>query len=214
MSSQYQSGYLGRDSLQRLNDALDEEPLGPTDHIGIQRYFSIQFVQVLTNLWYSHTYNLPRYQAKLRHISKTLPSPKEVLRVYLACFNHNSTLVDPPLLHFSELSFVKSPSGSCSRILRLSAGYCARHSDALRRAQGLTLPSHWQGPGPQVCVECLIGKQNKPTLCKGTEPSSVPYRTPSACAKMAAYPDPPPVIPVPESESIAAQVQPPQVCVE
>ena len=34
-----------------------------------------------------------------------------------------------------------------------------------------------------VCVECLIGKQNKPTLFKVTEPSSVPYRTPSACAK-------------------------------
>jgi hypothetical protein len=55
-----------------------------------------------------------------------------------------------------------------------------------------------------VCVECLIGKQNKPTLFKVTEPSSVPYRTPSACAKMAAYPDPPPVILLPES--IAAQV--------
>ena len=49
-----------------------------------------------------------------------------------------------------------------------------------------------------VCVECLVGKQNKPTLFKVTEPSSVSYRTPSACAKMAAYPDPPPVIPVPE----------------
>jgi hypothetical protein len=50
-----------------------------------------------------------------------------------------------------------------------------------------------------VCVECLIGKQNKPTLFKVTEPSSVPYRTPSACAKRAAYPDPPPVIPVPDT---------------
>ena len=54
-----------------------------------------------------------------------------------------------------------------------------------------------------VCVECLIGNQNKPTLFKVTEPSSVPYRAPSACAKMAAYPDPPPVILV--LESIAAQ---------
>ena len=36
-----------------------------------------------------------------------------------------------------------------------------------------------------------------------TEPSSIPYRTHSACAKMAAYPDPPPVILLPES--IAAQ---------
>ena len=56
-----------------------------------------------------------------------------------------------------------------------------------------------------VCVECLIGKQKKPILFKVTEPSSVPYRAPSACAnlKMAAYPDPPPVIPLPES--IAAQ---------
>ena len=44
--------------------------------------------------------------------------------------------------------------------------------------------------GLGVCVECLIGKQNKPTLFKVTEPSSVPYRTPPACAKRAAYPDP------------------------
>ena len=50
-----------------------------------------------------------------------------------------------------------------------------------------------------VCVECLIGKQNKPTLFKVTESGSVPYRTPSACTKRAAYQDPPPVIPVPES---------------
>ena len=34
-----------------------------------------------------------------------------------------------------------------------------------------------------VCVECLIGKQKKPILFKVTEPSSVPYRAPSACAK-------------------------------
>ena len=54
-----------------------------------------------------------------------------------------------------------------------------------------------------MCVECLIGKQKKPILFKVTEPSSIPYRTHSACAKMAAYPDPPPIIPVPES--IAAQ---------
>jgi hypothetical protein len=60
----------------------------------------------------------------------------------------------------------------------------------------------WRLPLP-VCVECLIGKQNKPILFKVTEPSSVPCRTPSACAKRPTYPDPPPVIPVPES--IAAQ---------
>ena len=56
-----------------------------------------------------------------------------------------------------------------------------------------------------MCVECLIGKQKKPILFKVTEPSSVPYRTPPACAKMAAYPDPTPVIPVPDTD--AAQVQ-------
>ncbi len=55
----------------------------------------------------------------------------------------------------------------------------------------------------RVCVECLIGKQKKPILFKVTEPSSIPYRTHPACAKRAAYPDPPPVIPLPES--IAAQ---------
>ena len=32
-----------------------------------------------------------------------------------------------------------------------------------------------------------------------TEPSSIPYRTHPACAKRAAYPDPPPVIPVPDT---------------
>ncbi len=56
-----------------------------------------------------------------------------------------------------------------------------------------------------VCVECLIGKQKKPILFKVTEPSSVPYRAPPACAKMAAYRDPPPVIPLPDTG--AAQVQ-------
>ena len=64
---------------------------------------------------------------------------------------------------------------------------------AVLRASGLGAAS--------VCVECLIGKQKKPILLKVTEPSSVPYSP--ACAKMAAYPDPPPVILVPES--IAAQ---------
>ncbi len=47
----------------------------------------------------------------------------------------------------------------------------------------------WVGrSGPKshgVYVECLIGKQKKPILFKVTEPSSVPYRAPSACAKMA-----------------------------
>ena len=36
-------------------------------------------------------------------------------------------------------------------------------------------------------------------IFKVTEPSSIPYRTHPACAKRAAYPDPPPVIPLPES---------------
>jgi hypothetical protein len=35
-----------------------------------------------------------------------------------------------------------------------------------------------------VCVERLIGKQKKPILFKVTEPSSVPYRAPPACAKI------------------------------
>jgi hypothetical protein len=63
---------------------------------------------------------------------------------------------------------------------------------------------------PGVCVDCFVGEQNEPTLFKVTEPSSVPYRTPSSCAKRAAYLEPPPVILPPES---SAQVQPPQVCV-
>ena len=35
-----------------------------------------------------------------------------------------------------------------------------------------------------MCVERLIGKQKKPILFKVTEPSSVPYRAPPACAKI------------------------------
>ena len=58
-----------------------------------------------------------------------------------------------------------------------------------------------------MCVECLIGKQKKPILFKVTEPSSIPYRAPSACAKMAAYPDPPPVILPPESVAAQAAYQ-------
>ena len=56
-----------------------------------------------------------------------------------------------------------------------------------------------------MCVlRILVEKQNKTTLFKVTEPCSVPYRTPSAYAKRAAYPDPPPVIPV--TDTVAAQV--------
>ncbi len=57
-----------------------------------------------------------------------------------------------------------------------------------------------------MCVDCSIGKQKKPTLFKVTESSSIPYRTHSACAKMAANPDPPPVILVPDTG--VAQVTP------
>jgi hypothetical protein len=68
-----------------------------------------------------------------------------------------------------------------------------------------------------VCDECLIGKQNKPILFEVTEPSSVPYRTPSACANRAAYLDPPPVIPLPDTchgrrakrTSVSSNLKPP-----
>ena len=51
-----------------------------------------------------------------------------------------------------------------------------------------------------VCVlECLIGKQRKPILFKVTEPSSIPFTELLPCAKRAAYPDPPPVIPLPDT---------------
>ena len=36
-------------------------------------------------------------------------------------------------------------------------------------------------------------------IFKVTEPNSIPYGTHPACAKRAAYPDPPPVIPVPDT---------------
>jgi hypothetical protein len=45
-------------------------------------------------------------------------------------------------------------------------------------------------------------------LFEVTEPSSVPYRAPSACAKRAAYPDPPPVIPVPDTGAAQARARP------
>ena len=67
-------------------------------------------------------------------------------------------------------------------------------------------PSRWLA---EVCVECLIGKQKKPILFKPevTEPSSesIPYRAPSACAKMTAYPDPPPVILLPKRPSVCVE---------
>jgi hypothetical protein len=46
------------------------------NRLGSERCFSIQFVQVLTNLWYSHTYNLSRYRAKRRPTSKNVTPPK------------------------------------------------------------------------------------------------------------------------------------------
>jgi hypothetical protein len=57
-----------------------------------------------------------------------------------------------------------------------------------------------------MCVLSVYWKTKKPILFKVTEPNSIPYRTHPACAKRAAYPDPPPVIPLPSPESIAAQV--------
>ena len=59
-----------------------------------------------------------------------------------------------------------------------------------RAGCGSATPRHHDLNQSTVCVECLIGKQKKPTLFKVTEQSSAPYRTPPACAKMAAYPDP------------------------
>ena len=46
------------------------------------------------------------------------------------------------------------------------------------------------------------------TTLSHTEPSSVPYRAPPACAKTAAHPDPPPVIPVPDTSSAQVQTSP------
>ena len=43
---------------------------------------------------------------------------------------------------------------------------------------------------------------------KVTEPSSVPYRTHSTCAKMAMYPDPPPVIPLPDTGVAGSHTSP------
>jgi len=45
-------------------------------------------------------------------------------------------------------------------------------------------------------------------IFKVTEPSSIPYRTHSACAKRAAYPDPPPVIPLPDTGVAGSHTSP------
>jgi hypothetical protein len=55
-------------------------------------------------------------------------------------------------------------------------------------------PKRECGEAIRVCVECLFLRS----------PSRAPYRTPPACANRATYPNPPPIVPVPES-SIAAQ---------
>ena len=45
-------------------------------------------------------------------------------------------------------------------------------------------------PQRSECVLSFNWKTKETVLFKVTESSSVPYRAPSACAKMAAYPDP------------------------
>ena len=91
----------------------------------------------------------------------------------------------------AELGVAYLPARPCS-----GAGYANLDPQPYWVPKSATEPT-------RVCVECLVGEQNKPTLFKVTEPSSVPYRTPPACAKRATYPDPPPVILLPEF--IAAQ---------
>ena len=67
------------------------------------------------------------------------------------------------------------------------SGYQAPDVSSSQLRPGVSL-----GPGlimsECVCVGCLFLRT----------PSQAPYRTPSACAKRAAYPDPPPVVPLPD----------------
>jgi hypothetical protein len=56
---------------ERLNDVWVRGCSAPNRLYWNTTCFSIQFVQVLTNLWYSHTYNFVTL-AKLRPISKTV----------------------------------------------------------------------------------------------------------------------------------------------
>ena len=58
---------------------------------------------------------------------------------------------------------------------------CPRSGSYLVAAKNTSPSRHW-GSVVFVCVECLIGKQKKPILFKVTEPSSIPYRAPPACA--------------------------------
>ena len=53
----------------------------------------------------------------------------------------------------------------------------------------LDMTSHRVYQQQVVCVGCLFLRT----------PSRAPYRTPPACANRVAYPDPPPVVPDPES---------------
>ena len=69
---------------------------------------------------------------------------------------------------------------SCCIMMRSRLAYCGAWGSGQR------VPA----PAPAgVCVGCLVVRT----------PSRAPYRTPSACANRAAYPDPPPVVPDPES---------------
>jgi hypothetical protein len=54
-------------------------------------------------------------------------------------------------------------------------------------------PEGLPGTPTRVC-KCLVGKQNKPTLFKVTEPSSVPVQNSFGVRQKGTYPDPPPVI--------------------
>jgi hypothetical protein len=78
-----------------------------------------------------------------------------------------------------------------------------------KRSRPIGLPPHTQLPSSPRLGMAEIPVCTFMNLCVLRiyflrPPSRVPYRTPPAIAKMAAYPDPPPVVPVPES--VDAQV--------
>ena len=78
----------------------------------------------------------------------------------------------------------------------------------LRAGQSVTRRASHQGPGNVFAIWMLVVALGRlarvGSVCVLVvlflrTPSRAPYRTPSACANRAAYPDPPPVVPHPES---------------
>jgi hypothetical protein len=91
------------------------------------------------------------------------------------------------------------PNGHCNKIKQQSFNSCSLPRQ-ISRSRDLSPAKSWAAA--MSPVQTIVGSTlifAVPILFKVTEPSSISYRTPPACAKRAAYPDPPPVVPVPDT---------------